>query len=145
MRLNKKLQYGLLFALYLSRSGRATLDIISQNLDVSQSFLEQIARKLRIMGVVKSIRGPSGGYELIDGMTVGMVINALQTPVIMSSKEASVYARGELEHRALARMANDMAFSLTPVFRMKIKDVVGELVRAENYVMERADYSARPN
>jgi Rrf2 family iron-sulfur cluster assembly transcriptional regulator len=37
---------------------------ISQRQDISLSYLEQLFSKLRLSGLIKSIRGPGGGYML---------------------------------------------------------------------------------
>ena len=41
-----------------------TLDMISQRQNISLSYLEQLFSKLRKASLVKSIRGPGGGYLL---------------------------------------------------------------------------------
>jgi len=145
MRIGRKLQYGMLFAIYLSRSGRSTIDVISKNLRVPKSFLEQIAREMRIAGILKSIRGPNGGYELIEGTTVGGVFAALNEITLLSPQEMTCYKRGEIEHRALGAMVRDMAFALSPVTGRKIKDVVMELVDMEKYALDRNSPSLRSN
>ena len=48
-----------------------TLDMISQRQNISLSYLEQLFAKLRKASLVKSIRGPGGGYLLnIDPVDV---------------------------------------------------------------------------
>ena len=41
-----------------------TLDMISQRQNISLSYLEQLFAKLRRASLVKSVRGPGGGYLL---------------------------------------------------------------------------------
>ena len=41
-----------------------TLSEIAANQAISLSYLEQLFAKMRKRGVVKSIRGPGGGYKL---------------------------------------------------------------------------------
>lgn len=74
---------------------------LAEEMKVSLHFLEQIMRKLRMVGMVKSVRGPGGGYVLarretpitafdvakavgrnfdemsLDGMPVDRLVNAL--------------------------------------------------------------------
>lgn len=145
MRINRKLQYALLFVIYLSRSGRSTIDIVSKNIDVPKAFLEQIARELRIFGILKSIRGPNGGYELIGVPTVGSVFEAMNEITLLSPQEVAAYRRGEVEHRALASIVSDAAFSLHPVLRRSVKDVVIELIAGEKYMLDRAQPTSRVN
>jgi len=139
MRMNIKTQYGLLLVLYIYRAGRATVGTIAANLDMSPTFLTQVAAKLRRSGIIKSIRGPSGGYEVVGAPTVGDVYFALNTSGVLTLKEISCYYRGEFEHRALARCVEDLHFQLNPVFRRKIVDVGTELIQAETHMMEQAN------
>ena len=46
----------------LDSRGPVSLSDISTNQNIELSYLEQIFRKLRIAGIVKSIRGRNGGY-----------------------------------------------------------------------------------
>ena len=57
-----------------------TLDIISQRQNISLSYLEQIFAKLRRASLVKSVRGPGGGYLLNIGaedITLTQIIEAV--------------------------------------------------------------------
>jgi len=145
MRINKKLQYGLLFVIYLSRSGRSTIDTVSQNIKIPKDFLEQIARQLRISGTIRSIRGPSGGYELNKDATIHDVFASLKQNKLLDDQDKLGYKRGCLEHRALARTIEDLAFALNPVLSRRIVDIVRELVEAEQFMVERVQPSMRAN
>ena len=46
----------------MQSSGPVSLSDISLNQNIEITYLEQIFRKLRIAGIVKSIRGRNGGY-----------------------------------------------------------------------------------
>ncbi|MGR6981600.1 Fe-S cluster assembly transcriptional regulator IscR [Testudinibacter sp. P27/CKL/0425] len=57
-----------------------TLAEISERQQISLSYLEQLFAKLRRFGLVKSVRGPGGGYLLgmpIDKIAIGMIIAAV--------------------------------------------------------------------
>ncbi|MDO9365088.1 MAG: Rrf2 family transcriptional regulator [Methylotenera sp.] len=57
-----------------------TLAGISERQDISLSYLEQLFSKLRRQGLVKSIRGPGGGYNLAKNyadISVAQIINAV--------------------------------------------------------------------
>ena len=57
-----------------------TLAEISDRQQISLSYLEQLFAKLRRYGLVKSVRGPGGGYLLgmpIDQIAIGMIIAAV--------------------------------------------------------------------
>ena len=47
----------------LANSGLVSLTDISNNQNIEISYLEQLFRKLRIAGIVKSVRGRNGGYS----------------------------------------------------------------------------------
>ncbi len=57
-----------------------TLDIISQRQNISLSYLEQLFAKLRKAALVKSVRGPGGGYLLdtaAEDITLTQIIEAV--------------------------------------------------------------------
>lgn len=61
-----------------------TLAAISERQDISLSYLEQLFSKLRRQGLVKSIRGPGGGYNLAKAYTdisVAEIINAVDEQI----------------------------------------------------------------
>ena len=65
MRLTTKSRYAVNALTELSileSRGPVSLSDISTNQNIELSYLEQIFRKLRIAGIVKSIRGRNGGY-----------------------------------------------------------------------------------
>jgi Rrf2 family iron-sulfur cluster assembly transcriptional regulator len=67
MKLSTKGRYAMvaLVDLVLHGSDRlVTLVEISERQDISLAYLEQLFVKLRRAGIVKSVRGPSGGYKL---------------------------------------------------------------------------------
>ena len=67
MRLTTKGRYAVTAMLDLalhSKEGPVSLADISDRQHISLSYLEQLFSKLRKAGLVKSIRGPGGGYQL---------------------------------------------------------------------------------
>ncbi len=131
MQINKRLQYGLLLSLYLSRAGRAKLEDIAINLKLSRSFLEQVAKKLRISGVLFSFKGPGGGYELKEDARMVDIFSALSPFHMLTKKESWAYAAGEPEMRALENYAKNLESTAYVVLRRKVKDVMNVLVANE--------------
>lgn len=67
MQLTTKGRYAITAMLDLAANNTGkpiTLDIISQRQNISLSYLEQLFAKLRHADLVKSVRGPGGGYLL---------------------------------------------------------------------------------
>lgn len=67
MRLTTKGRYAVTAMLDLALnagSGPVSLADISSRQEISLSYLEQLFAKLRRQGLVKSVRGPGGGYQL---------------------------------------------------------------------------------
>ncbi len=65
-------------------SGPMPLRVIAERQGVSDSYLEQLMAALRKAGLVNSIRGHMGGYELAmppDQIVVGDIIRSLEGPI----------------------------------------------------------------
>jgi len=70
-------------AMYGTRSP-VTLAAVSDRQKISLSYLEQLFGKLRRHGLVESVRGPGGGYNLAraaDSVSVADVILAVDEPI----------------------------------------------------------------
>jgi len=84
MMLSTKSTYGLraVLAIALEDTGEAMpIATISRAEGISQDYLEQLLNKLRREGLVKSVRGPKGGYILSrapDKITVRDVVRSLE-------------------------------------------------------------------
>jgi Rrf2 family transcriptional regulator, iron-sulfur cluster assembly transcription factor len=87
MRLSTKSRYGVraLFDIaYHSEESPAQIKTISQRQAITPRYLEQIFQKLKRAGIVKSIRGPRGGYYLArkpEEIAVGDVIRAMEESI----------------------------------------------------------------
>ena len=65
-------------------SGPVTLAAVSSRQRISLSYLEQLFGKLRRSGLVESVRGPGGGYNLAkpqDSLSVADIILAVDEPI----------------------------------------------------------------
>jgi len=66
------------------RNGPVTLAAVAERQRISLSYLEQLFGKLRRHGLVDSVRGPGGGYQLArdaDRVSVEEVIRAVDEPI----------------------------------------------------------------
>ena len=88
MRVSVKGRYGLEAMLCLamhSSSGHVSLNRIAEISGISENYLEQLFIVLRKKGIVKSIRGAQGGYQLMRGpseISVGEILRALEGPLV---------------------------------------------------------------
>lgn len=131
MKFNQKLQYGILLGLYLTRAGRATVGVIAEELNLSKSLLEQVAAKLSSEGIVKSVKGPGGGYELGNNVTLCDLVDALQPFVIYQAHEQSV--EGRTLQRMMVEVQKQLIRSLLSVhLREYMQEVVTEEVELLN-------------
>lgn len=67
MKMTTKGQYAIVALTYIknkSNGNPVRVSEISQSEKISIHYLEQLFRKLRVAGIVQSIRGPGGGYVL---------------------------------------------------------------------------------
>ena len=87
MRLSTKGRYAVMAMADLAKngSGRAvSLAEIATRQEISLSYLEQLFARLRKGGLVKSIRGPGGGYRLAKGpeeTVVADIVLAVDEPL----------------------------------------------------------------
>jgi len=83
MRLTTKGRYAVTAMLDLAihaEHGPVSLNDISGRQGISLSYLEQLFARLRRCGLVSSIRGPGGGYQLSrarDGINVAEIVDAV--------------------------------------------------------------------
>ena len=83
MKLTSKGRYAVTAVLDIALNadgGPVILADISERQHISLSYLEQLFAKLRKDGLVKSVRGPGGGYQLglpSEQISVGMIIAAV--------------------------------------------------------------------
>ncbi len=84
MKLSTKGRYGLRALIDLAQYGEqeaVSIQSISARQQISDSYLEQLVRKLKKAGLVTSVRGAQGGYRLArpaEGISVGDVLRALE-------------------------------------------------------------------
>ncbi len=84
MKMSTKGRYGLRALIDLgqySESEPVSITSIAARQGISERYLEQLMSKLKKAGIVKSIRGASGGYTLdmpIEEISVGAVLRALE-------------------------------------------------------------------
>ncbi len=96
MRFSARGRYGIRAMIDIALQGRegpVSARAIAERQEFSPDYLEQILRQLRRRGLVRSTRGPKGGYLLArpaEAISVWDIIQALDEPVHL----APCFARG---------------------------------------------------
>lgn len=89
MKLSTKGKYGLYAMVYLAQhegEGPQSLKAIAE-LGLPDPYLEQLLGSLRRAGLVKTVRGPQGGYQLSkpsQEITMRHIIEAMEGPLSLS-------------------------------------------------------------
>ena len=89
MKLSTKGKYGLYAMFYLAQHdgcGPQPLKAVAE-IGVSEDYLEQLLGNLRRAGLVHTVRGAQGGYQLAkepEAITVGDIIDATEGPLNIS-------------------------------------------------------------
>lgn len=87
MKLSTKGRYAVMAMVDLAQfgaDGPITLADIAERQEISLSYLEQLFAKLRRGGLVRSVRGPGGGYLLAfpsDEIRISDIIHAVDEPI----------------------------------------------------------------
>ncbi len=95
MKFSKKSRYGLIALIDLSvysKTGHVALSSIAQRNQISVQYLEQVFGSLRRAGIIKSVKGPQGGYLLnkpSSGVTAAEVIRALEGSYYLADEDVS--------------------------------------------------------
>lgn len=101
MNLSKKSRYGITALIDLAvyaRNQCVQLSSIAERNKISVKYLEQIVSGLRRAGLVKSIKGPQGGYLLAkspESITVADVIYALDGSYLLEDERSVVSGADE--------------------------------------------------
>ena len=111
MKLSNKGRYGVraVFDIAFHGEGAATqIKDISERQAIPPRFLEQIFQDLKRAQLVRSKRGPRGGYALArtaDHIRVGDIVRALEGPVVICSPQ------GNTQDDATSRVVTETLFA----------------------------------
>lgn len=104
MKFTKKTRYGFQALIDLSvniKDGPVALNSIAERNHISLQYLEQVFAGLRRAGIVKSMKGSQGGYQLkqeANQITAAMIVRALEGDYhIEGLKEMTVDEMPEME------------------------------------------------
>ncbi|MBF0457166.1 MAG: RrF2 family transcriptional regulator [Nitrospirae bacterium] len=91
LRLSTRCQYGVRAMYEIARGypvTPVTVKTISEKQDVSVAFLEQILGKLRKAGLIRSVKGPGGGYMLKaapEEISIEEILLVLEGPISITA------------------------------------------------------------
>ena len=104
MKISTKSRYGTraVLEIALNRGGdKLTRKQISRNQEIPSSYLENILISLKTKGIIRTIRGPKGGYELAkkpEEITIFEIVNILEgsSDSIPCLNDSNVCARSSI-------------------------------------------------
>jgi Rrf2 family iron-sulfur cluster assembly transcriptional regulator len=149
MKLSTRGRYAVMAMVDLARYGDGkpvSLAEIAERQEISLSYLEQLFAKLRRNGLVKSVRGPGGGYRLArcrDEVRIADIICAVDEPIraVRCSPGESIGCRGDrsrcLTHDLWEELSNQIHLYLSSV---SLGDVCEKRVLGTSGVPQRRAY-----
>jgi Rrf2 family iron-sulfur cluster assembly transcriptional regulator len=151
MRLSTKGRYAVMAMVDLARHSNGnpvSLAEIAERQEISLSYLEQLFAKLRRGGLVKSVRGPGGGYLLAhdrDTTRISDIILAVDEPIraIRCTPGLSIGCRGDrsrcLTHDLWEELSNQIHLYLSSV---TLGDVCEKRILGTSGIVQRDAYIA---
>jgi Rrf2 family transcriptional regulator, iron-sulfur cluster assembly transcription factor len=151
VKLSTKGRYAVMAMVDLARYGDGrpvALADIAERQEISLSYLEQLFAKLRRGGLVKSVRGPGGGYLLAHGRDetrIADIIRAVDESIqaVRCTPGAAIGCRGDrsrcLTHDLWEELSNQIHLYLSSV---SLGDVCERRVLGTSGLPQRESYRA---
>ena len=152
MKLSTKGRYAVMAMVDLARQSNGNpvaLAEIAERQDISLSYLEQLFAKLRRGGLVKSVRGPGGGYLLThdrDDTRIADIILAVDEPIRATrcTPGLAIGCQGDrtrcLTHDLWEELSNQIHLYLSSV---SLGDVCEKRILGTSGLAQRETYCAR--
>lgn len=127
MKLSNKGRYALqaVFDLAYHNAGRAAqIRDICDRQSIPARFLEQVFRDLKRAGLVRSKRGPRGGYELArepNALRVGDVVRAIEGPIALA----------QIDNRGLGSSSGEVLHEVMGMLSQRIEAALDEITVAD--------------
>lgn len=115
-------------------SGAVPLSDIAFRQHISLSYLEQLFSKLRLQGLVTSIRGPGGGYSLggrIDDITVADILCAVEDAPSTATRPETLPAQDMTQDLWDAMNAKVLDYTQSVTLRSLVLDQLAMGVKIE--------------
>jgi Rrf2 family protein len=114
MRISSKGRYGLATMIFMAEQHNSgeyiTIISISESLEISKIYLEQIFAQLKKANIIISVKGPQGGYRLAkspEAITAFDVLSAIEDSVFEKA-ETSVLKSAEPIEMAMQKAVFDL-------------------------------------
>ena len=140
MKFSKKSRYGLTSLIDLtvhSKNGHVALNSIAERNDISPQYLEQVFASLRKAGIVKSVKGPQGGYFLSRDpkeISVADIVTVLEGSFCLENEEIPENCKSQGAPRAVQKLIVDQV-------NQALNNILTQLTLAD-LVKEAEEYSA---
>lgn len=127
--------------------GPVPLSDIAERQNISLSYLEQLFAKLRKANIVKSVRGPGGGYLLAkgaDNTSVGEIIVAVDEPIQTTrcGEMGGKPCTGRLERCATHWLWRELRLHIVSFLSgVTITDVIDNKVRGMSGVLDEIEFA----
>ncbi|MBI2985272.1 MAG: Rrf2 family transcriptional regulator [Deltaproteobacteria bacterium] len=122
MQIPRRVDYGLRAAIYLSAQDpdrSCSLAEIARHQGIPRKFLEKIIQHLIHSGLVKSKRGPDGGYTLTrapDEISFQDVIEAIEGPIAINVCMDQHLSCGHFSQCAMSGVWSEIQYKIVEVF-----------------------------
>lgn len=134
MRLSAKGRYALAATTSMAEQGGGneyiTLISISEKLGISKIYLEQVFSLLKHAGIVNSIKGSQGGYQLSKApnqITVYDILSAIETSLFESTEETVQGTAPDIEAALRTRIFTPLDQSIEECLKQtSLYDLVSE-------------------
>ena len=123
IRLSTKIRYGLRTLIFLARNrdrGPVAIREIAEDQQIPRKYLESVVQLLKNSGLVRSLRGPEGGYSMArnpEDIMMNEVFEALDGPLVLVDcvEDAAVCSRASecLASRFFSILQQDMLAQLS--------------------------------
>ena len=138
MRISSKCRYGIAAMISISQSNSECVTIISisETLGISKIYLEQVFSLLKRAGLVNSLKGAQGGYQLSkssDKILAGDIIRACEVSLFekteRSVSDSSVEIDKALDYLVWTKLDDAVSKSIDAV---TLSDLCEEVERQKN-------------
>lgn len=134
MRISAKGRYALASTIHMAQNHNSneyiTLISISEKLGISKIYLEQVFSLLKHGGIVSSIKGAQGGYQLTrlpSQITVYDILHSVETTLFERAEETVAESLPEIERAMSAAVHQPLDHSIKSTLQsITLQDLVTE-------------------